>query len=98
MWARGCSGYNRCVLPTPLSADTSAEIEARQVERWRQMSGAEKAAIVSGLTQAVYELARAGIRHRFPHAPEDEVHLRLAVVTLGPALARQVYPALAALD
>ena len=51
--------------PTPLSADTSGEIEALQIERWRQMSGAEKAAIVSGLTQAVFELARAGIRHRF---------------------------------
>ena len=83
--------------PTPLSADTSLEIEALQIERWRQMSGAEKAAIVSGLTRAVYELARAGIRHRFPNASEDEVHLRLAVVTLGPALALEAYPEVAAL-
>lgn len=69
-----------------------------QVERWRQMSAAEKAAIVSGLTQAVYELARAGVRHRYPDASPREQFLRLAIVTLGPELARQAYPDIAALD
>jgi hypothetical protein len=41
------------VPPVSLSLDTSPEIERRQIERWRQMSPAQKAAIVSGLTQAV---------------------------------------------
>jgi hypothetical protein len=31
-------------------------------------------------------------------ASEDDVRLRLAVVTLGPALARKAYPEVAALD
>jgi len=38
------------VLPKSLSLDTSSEIERLQIERWRQMSAAQKAAIVSGLT------------------------------------------------
>jgi hypothetical protein len=86
------------VLPKPLSADTSPEIERRQIERWRQMSAAEKGALVTGLTQAVYDLARAGVRHRYPDASPREVFLRLAIVTLGPELARKAYPDIATLD
>jgi hypothetical protein len=37
------------------------------------MSAAEKAALVTGLTQAVYDLARAGVRHRYPEASPREV-------------------------
>jgi hypothetical protein len=86
------------VPPKPLSADTSPEIERRQIERWRQMSAAEKGAIVTGLTQAVFDLARAGVRHRHPDASAREVFLRLAIVTLGADLARKAYPDIAALD
>jgi hypothetical protein len=86
------------VLPKPLSADTSPEIERRQIERWRQMSAAEKGALVTGLTQAVYDLARAGVRHRYPDASPREAFLRLAIVTLGADLARKAYPDIAALD
>lgn len=84
--------------PKPLSADTSAEVERLQIERWRQMSPAQKAAMVTGLTQAVYDLARAGIRHRYPDASPRDQFLRLAIVTLGPNLARKVYPETATLD
>jgi hypothetical protein len=73
-------------------------MERLQIERWRQMSAAEKAAIVTGLTQAVYDLARAGVRHRYPEASPREVFLRLAIVTLGADLARKAYPDIAALD
>jgi hypothetical protein len=38
--------------PVPLSLDTPPDIEHRQIEAWRRMSPAEKAAIVSGLTRA----------------------------------------------
>lgn len=78
--------------------DTSPEIERMQIERWRQMSPAEKAAIVSGLTQAVYDLAAAGIRLRHPDASSREQFLRLALLTLGPDLARQAYPEIAVTD
>ena len=82
----------------PLSADTSSETERLQIQRWREMSDAEKIAIVSGLTQAVYDLARAGIRQRHPGASDREQFLRLAIVTLGPDLARAAYPDAANLD
>jgi hypothetical protein len=82
----------------PLSLDTSPEIERMQIERWRQMSPAEKAAIVSGLTRAVYELALAGIRLRHPAASPREQFLRMALLTLGPDLARQAYPEIATMD
>ena len=86
------------MLPKPLSLDTSPEIERLQIERWRHMSAAEKAAVVSGLTQAVYDLALAGVQHRYPDRSPREHFLRLAMVTLGTDLARKAYPEIAALD
>ena len=62
------------------------------------MTAAEKAAMVTGLTEAVYKLARAGIRHRYPNASPREQFLRLAIVSLGPDLARKAYPEIAQLD
>ena len=62
------------------------------------MTPDEKAAIVSGLTRTVIDLARAGIRARHPHATERELMLRLAIITLGPELAEKVYPEIAQLE
>lgn len=84
--------YNPIVPQNPLSTDTSPEIERLQIERWRLMSPAEKAAIVSGLTKTVYALALAGVRQRHPQALPREQFLRLAIVMLGLELARKVYP------
>lgn len=75
-----------------LAADTDAATEHRQVEIWRAMSPAQKAATVSGLTTAVFEMARAGVRHRFPEAGAREQFLRLAILTLGADLAVRAYP------
>ena len=83
-------------MPAPLSLDTAPEVERLQIERWRQMSAAEKAAIVSGLTQAVFELALAGVRLRHPDASPREQFLRLALITLGPDLAQRAYPEIVA--
>ena len=76
----------------PLSHDTAPDVERLQIERWRTMAPAEKAAIVTGLTQAAYEMARAGVRHRHPHADAREQFLRLALDVLGPDLACRAYP------
>lgn len=62
------------------------------------MSPAGKAALVSGLTIAAYDLALAGVRQRHPHATPREQFLRLAVITLGTDLARRVYPEIDALS
>lgn len=75
----------------PLAEDTPAEVEQRQIEAWRRMSTAEKAALVSGLTHATFVMARAGLRQRYPGASERELFLRMAVLTLGRELAERAY-------
>jgi hypothetical protein len=75
-----------------LAIDTTLQVERFQIERWREMTPGEKAALVSGLTIAAYDLALAGVRHRHPDASAREQFLRLAVITLGPDLARRAYP------
>lgn len=80
------------VETTRLSLDTSPEMERLQVEGWRRMSAAQKAATVSGLTQTVFDLAFAGVRCRYPGASAREQFLRVAVITLGPELALKAYP------
>lgn len=85
-------------MKAPRLSDTSADVEQRQIEAWKRLSPADKAAMVRGLTSAVYALAMAGVRHRHPGASPREQFLRLAVVTLGPELAQQVYPEIAALE
>jgi hypothetical protein len=76
----------------PLTLDTSPEVERRQVEAWRRMSAAEKAAIVTGLTRAAREMTAAGVRQRYPDASSREHFLRVAVIVLGPELACNAYP------
>jgi len=82
----------------PLTQDTSPEIEQRQIEAWRAMSPAEKAELITGLTQAARAMALAGIRDRHPDASEREQFLRLAIITLGADLARRAYPEIDGLD
>lgn len=84
-------------MPPSLNLDTSPEVEQRQIERWRTMTPAEKAAIVTGLTQATFEMTRAGVRHRYPDASPREQYLRVGIVTLGPEMAARAYPEIVAL-
>lgn len=85
-------------MSQPLSHDTPLEIERLQIEQWRQMSPGEKAALITGLTQTAWEMARAGVRHRHPTAPPHEQFLRLGIVMLGRELAQKAYPEIAQLD
>jgi hypothetical protein len=79
------------VVQTPLSLDTSPDIERRQVEAWRRMSPAQKASLVTGLTRAAWEMTAAGVRQRHPDATPREHFLRVAVIVLGPELACLAY-------
>lgn len=85
-------------MRAPLARDTAADVEQLQIEGWRRMSPAEKAALISALTGAAHEMARAGIRHRYPNATPREQFLRLGILLLGRQLAREAYPDTAALD
>jgi hypothetical protein len=79
-------------VATPLNSDTATDIEERQLQAWREMAPAHKAALITRLSQAAHAMAAAGIRDRYPHAGPREQFLRLAILTLGHDLARQVYP------
>jgi hypothetical protein len=81
-----------------LSADTPPEIERLQIEGWRRMSTEEKAALVTALTNAAFTMTLAGIRDRYPNATPAEHRLHLALITLGPELARKAYPEVEALE
>jgi len=79
-------------VAVPLADDTSPDIEARQIDGWRRMTPAEKLQLVVSLSRSTRDLALAGIRDRFPEASPREQFLRLAILTLGPELARRAYP------
>ena len=83
--------------PARLSLDTSPEAERLQVDLWRGMSPLQKARTISAVTLSVQRLSLAGIHQRHPGASDRECMLRLAVLKLGPELARRVYPEVAAL-
>ena len=78
--------------------DTPADVERLQIEGWRQMSAAEKASVIAGLTNAAFQLSFAGVRARYPDASTREQFLRLAIVTLGREMACTVYPEVLQLD
>jgi len=75
-----------------LSADTTPDIEQRQVDAWWRLSSVERLRLVSDATRAVMALALAGIRQRHPQASDRECFLRLAAIRLGADTTRQIYP------
>ena len=85
-------------MNAPLADDTASDIERRQIEAWRRMTAAQKADLIVALSQAARDLALAGIRHRHPRASPREQFLRLAILTLGPDLARSAYPEIDRMD
>ena len=56
------------------------------------MSSVQRARLVAGAARTARALALAGLRQRHPDASESEIVARFALLTLGPALARRVYP------
>jgi hypothetical protein len=85
-------------MTTPFADDTNADVKRRQIEDWRSMTSLEKAALISGLSRAVFDLAMAGVRQRYPQASPREHAIRLAVLTLGRDLAKQAYPEIEQLE
>lgn len=84
------------MTPRPLSLDTPFEVERLQIEGWRRMSPAEKAAMVNALTTAAIEMAKAGIRHRHPGESPERHRMRLAEILHGTEIARRLFPDLPA--
>ncbi len=75
-----------------LSDDTSRSAEQLQVEIWRALTTVQIAGLIVGASNAARTLAIAGLRERYPAASDHELLIRYAALTLGPVLARRVYP------
>jgi hypothetical protein len=56
----------------PLAHDTSLDIDQRQIEAWRPMLPAQKAALVISANRAADAMALAGIASRFPESTPRE--------------------------
>jgi hypothetical protein len=56
---------------------TPEEALARQIERYRQMTGEERLKIALDLHAFSCEMAREGIRHQFPGADHADTERRL---------------------
>jgi anti-sigma factor RsiW len=70
--------------------DTSDEVHARQVARWRAMSSTERAALVELLSADVTEMALADIRREHPQGSAGE-RRELVARRYGRRLADEVY-------
>lgn len=66
----------------PQTSDTSPDVSARVIERWRAMSPTEKLDLVDELNRACTELATAGVRQRHPDAGADEVRMRVIALSV----------------
>ena len=71
--------------------DTSKPARDRYHELLRARAPHERLAQAAQLTNAVRELAVAGIRARHPSATEDEIRARLAVRIYGRAVAERLF-------
>ncbi|HFC09566.1 MAG TPA: hypothetical protein ENJ54_06925 [Chloroflexi bacterium] len=74
-----------------LYSDTDPEVEALQIELWRQASPTHKMNMLAQLNVSARRLALAGLRARYPQASEAELRRRLAALLLGEDLAHEVY-------
>ena len=75
---------------TPAS-DTSPEVSARVIARWRAMSPTEKLDLVDELNRACAELATIGVRQRHPDATDREIQLRVLSLSVDRDLMMAAY-------
>jgi hypothetical protein len=76
---------------TALYDDTHPQMEALQIELWRQASPTQKMNMLAQLNAATRTLALTGLRAQYPQASEAELRRKLATLLLGEELARKLY-------
>jgi hypothetical protein len=72
--------------------DTSPDIHAMQIERYRRMTGEERAHLAIRMTTQAWRVAESGVRSRHPEYSDDDVRFALARLRLGDALFREAWP------
>jgi hypothetical protein len=73
------------------SIDTSPESERVLIELLRRTPIWRRLQLAYEMSAAAREMARAGLRLRYPDASEKELQRRFADLHLGPELAQEVY-------
>ena len=66
----------------PLFSDTDEEAERVLIELARAMPPWKKVKQIADTTKACRQFAMAGLRERYPQAPEEELRRRLAALLL----------------
>jgi DNA-binding HxlR family transcriptional regulator len=74
-----------------MDRDTDRRRRERYFELLREQSPADRLRKAGMLTQAVRQLAEAGIRQSFPQADPTEVKVRLTVRLYGREVARRLF-------
>jgi hypothetical protein len=74
--------------------DTASEVQAAQLERYREMSVERKLELVEDANATARILALTGLAARHPGASEAELHLRLFHLLHGRELATRAWGAL----
>ena len=67
----------------PLSPDTSADAQCKQLELMRRLSPSRKLALAFELTNAMRDLILADLQHRFPQAGDTEIRRRFIARVLA---------------
>lgn len=88
-------GAKACRTMRPMSArpyttDTSSEAYAIQLQRFRQMSPAERMLTACRLSQQARHMAMQAIRRLHPSADERTVTLKMIEIAYGRSLAEEV--------
>ena len=83
-------------VPSAVPHDTSPEIYAMMVARWRTMSVADRVELVTAMCADVERLAIAGITGQHPEFSEVQIRHALATRRYGSALADAAYEELLA--
>lgn len=73
------------------ATDTTAAAANLLYGRLRELSPAQRLAMMAAMSRSVCEIARAGIRSRHPHADEREVAIRLASLTIDAETMRKAF-------
>ena len=72
-------------------SDTHYEIEDLQIKLLREVPTWRKMEMLVSLNASAQQLARAGLRKRFPQADESEISRRMADLLLGEETGKKVY-------
>lgn len=80
---RASAGRSCKICAMPQALDTSARVAAVHVQLYRTIGEAKRAEIVADLSDALRDLAAAGVRQRHPEYDNDQVQKEVLAVFYG---------------